>query len=790
MNNSNTTVKPVQLEKQYAIAALKIADFGENWLETANRALALQATAQQYEYVTITAEQARELGAGAEYYQPVSDRWIKCDLLTKFPVSFSDGEVIKYRAIKQTLPIANQKPHQAALQAEYAKQVKDDTTGFYLWQFQAGYGGWLTCKNAPAFLSGCKYRYTDISCYVSKDSEPAIRMLRMEARELQSKLGDTVEWFNPENDKVSAGIELVFNEQGTYTYHNKASEITLVEQQYEKDWLKLDTDKQQESEYITAKQARELGVGNAEWRSGGYSDWQTCDEDFQYFSLGVEYRAIKQAQAETIIKHFGTIHEENGKLMFTDFSVDGCGSTDDSQTAITKAAIKRIEASLKQAQPEPTQFKRENRYIVLKNKDVAKLPLHQRQNLKDIQDSINSIRSCRNKPELECVVVESDNSTYAQAWKLIKQAQPEPVIAALEEINKCIDKNLEEFHNEWAVSPELECLAEKAIAKLNSEPVETEEESNASWAAIDAPIPHADLRVEYIRQRDAVPCELGFYLWERKDKGMADFAKLGVPPAFYPFHEYRCTDISCMVSKDGEPAIRMLRTEAQELQRKLGDTVEWNLFGTTLQWEGEVFTFNVERTYTYRTKATIKLDHKMVTREQAAAEWEAKKETHEMWFQFGKLSWTDVIGFPTNLIDYFIISNDCEYELRPKELNIVSWGDVPQFVKVQHKTTKQTFAFLGVDTFGYLAVFRRDCDDYSYNPPALELAPANEQPWMYWGGGECPVPDGCTFEVACRSGNVRSQKEVADWTHTEHGGDIVAYRITGIAKGYKMEGAV
>jgi hypothetical protein len=256
----------------------------------------------------------------------------------------------------------------------------------------------------------------------------------------------------------------------------------------------------------------------------------------------------------------------------------------------------------------------------------------------------------------------------------------------------------------------------------------------------------------------------------------------------------------------------MLRTEAQELQAKLGDTVEWNLFGTTLQWEGEVFTFDVERTYTYRTKATIKLDGRMVTREQAAAEWKTKKETHEMWFQFGKLSWTDVIGFPTNLIDYFIISNDCEYELRPKALKQVSWSDMPQFVKVQHKTTKQTFAFLGVDTFGYLAVFRRDCDDYSYNPPtihlqstynpptihlqstynppALELAPTNEQPWMYWGGGECPVPDGCTFEVVHRSGNVRSQKEVTDWTHTDHAGDIIAYRITGIAEGYKMEGSV
>jgi hypothetical protein len=123
---------------------------------------------------------------------------------------------------------------------------------------------------------------------------------------------------------------------------------------------------------------------------------------------------------------------------------------------------------------------------------------------------------------------------------------------------------------------------------------------------VDAPdkYNHAALRAEYMRQRDAAPCELEFYLWERKDKGMADFAKLGVPPAFFPFHEYRCTDISCYVSKDGGTAIRMLRTNAQALQRKLGGTANW-YYPTAIKAGPWNLDFDGKGTYTYRTKATI-----------------------------------------------------------------------------------------------------------------------------------------------------------------------------------------
>jgi hypothetical protein len=113
----------------------------------------------------------------------------------------------------------------------------------------------------------------------------------------------------------------------------------------------------------------------------------------------------------------------------------------------------------------------------------------------------------------------------------------------------------------------------------------------------------------------------------------------------------------------------MLRTEAQELQRKLGDTVDWFLpVGSELPYPKT--DFSQRGTYTYRTRATIKLDGRMVTPEQAAAEWWAKKETHDLWYgnfrgHFFKTTDTD---FQPNSNEY-----ESEYELRPKALKQPTW---------------------------------------------------------------------------------------------------------------------
>lgn len=66
-----------------------------------------------------------------------------------------------------------------------------------------------------------------------------------------------------------------------------------------------------------------------------------------------------------------------------------------------------------------------------------------------------------------------------------------------------------------------------------------------------------------------------------------------------------------------------------------------------------------------------------------------------------------------------------------------------------------------------------------------------EQPnFQYWGGGECPVPDGILVKIImrdgkraiCDAGEVRWNNHGVDGNL--HGGDIVAYRIIGLAGGW------
>jgi hypothetical protein len=233
---------------------------------------------------------------------------------------------------------------------------------------------------------------------------------------------------------------------------------------------------------------------------------------------------------------------------------------------------------------------------------------------------------------------------------------------------------------------------------------------------------------------------------------------------FHPMLEYRCTDISCYVSKDDEPAIRMLRTEAQELQAALGDTVVWKHPNMTI-YVDESLGFSVKGTYTYCTKATIKLDGSMVTPEQAAAEWEAKKATHDVY---------SISTIETTLENYprFSLTFDGGsgfwYELRPKAIKQVKWEDVPVGVVVQDNATNVVWLLQGVgDGIDVLLanhpknLFGMRWTDTS----CIKLAPASEQPWM-------PT-------IAPHEGLVVEYSKFSE-----------CMKITGIAKGYVMEGVV
>lgn len=66
-------------------------------------------------------------------------------------------------------------------------------------------------------------------------------------------------------------------------------------------------------------------------------------------------------------------------------------------------------------------FVREQRYVVLKKRDVDKyLSDNQKIELRKITESIRKNRLNQCRPELECAVIESDWPIYDQAWNLIE----------------------------------------------------------------------------------------------------------------------------------------------------------------------------------------------------------------------------------------------------------------------------------------------------------------------------------------------------------------------------------
>lgn len=51
--------------------------------------------------------------------------------------------------------------------------------------------------------------------------------------------------------------------------------------------------------------------------------------------------------------------------------------------------------------------------------------------------------------------------------------------------------------------------------------------------------------------------------------------------------------------------------------------------------------------------------------------------------------------------------------------------------------------------------------------------------WIEWGGGDCPISEKDTVEVLSRNGKkaTLSRAHTWDWTHIDSGSDIIAYRV-------------
>ena len=69
----------------------------------------------------------------------------------------------------------------------------------------------------------------------------------------------------------------------------------------------------------------------------------------------------------------------------------------------------------------PKEFRRENRYIVLKRKDVDGLPYAVQRELLKFVDKVEGVRTMSGRPPLSCIVVESDWPEYEPVWEMIER---------------------------------------------------------------------------------------------------------------------------------------------------------------------------------------------------------------------------------------------------------------------------------------------------------------------------------------------------------------------------------
>ncbi|MHB8914934.1 MAG: hypothetical protein ACYC4K_03880 [Thiobacillus sp.] len=119
------------------------------------------------------------------------------------------------------------------------------------------------------------------------------------------------------------------------------------------------------------------------------------------------------------------------------------------------------------------------------------------------------------------------------------------------------------------------------------------------------------------------------------------------------------------------------------------------------------------------------------------------------------------------------------YEIEP-DTKRIDWSKMPDDVLV---TADGSRCYL---VGGMLSAYPKIIADERYPIDGREIKLAQSQPWVVWFGGECPVPDGVVFDFVDRDGDIERSGLGSDyrWDHRESPGDIIAYRITGIADGW------
>ena len=98
-----------------------------------------------------------------------------------------------------------------------------------------------------------------------------------------------------------------------------------------------------------------------------------------------------------------------------------------------------------------------------------------------------------------------------------------------------------------------------------------------------------------------------------------------------------------------------------------------------------------------------------------------------------------------------------EQHINVKPKKQVKWVDLPMFIGVSSKSPANHFTYLGEDfsNTGMARLFNATSNTIGLQYSSLTLSPAFDQPWLFWQGGDCPIPEGVLVDIAHRDGNIK-----------------------------------
>jgi hypothetical protein len=110
-------------------------------------------------------------------------------------------------------------------------------------------------------------------------------------------------------------------------------------------------------------------------------------------------------------------------------------------------------------------------------------------------------------------------------------------------------------------------------------------------------------------------------------------------------------------------------------------------------------------------------------------------------------------------------------------MKLIDWSRVP-------RGTMTNFGELvAISKTGKGQILDRFSSKFELELRGIDLSELRITPqarWTYHDGGECPVPDGLTFEHITRAGFEWDGDDPCQWEHLSSNSDVIAYRITGV----------